>query len=91
MPAAAGAGPGSGVATTTADTATQSVSAGLATPEFTEVRELFDSFLSDDPGYSAQLCVYRRGTKVVDLGVVRVSRLATSRAPIPVPRGSPRS
>jgi len=31
------------------------------------VRELFDSFLSDDPGYSAQLSVYLRGTKVVDL------------------------
>lgn len=72
MPAAAGAAPGWGTATGSADTgavgtSAPSVSAGLATPEFAEVRELFDSFLSDDPGYSAQLSVYCRGTKVVDL------------------------
>ena len=72
MPAAAGAAPGWGTSTPSTDTGpmhtpAQSLSAGLATPEFAGVRELFDSFLSDDPGYSAQLSVYRRGTKVVDL------------------------
>ncbi|CAH0152489.1 hypothetical protein SRABI26_00745 [Arthrobacter sp. Bi26] len=72
MPAAAGAEPGWGTAsgaveTGAVDTSARTVSTGLATPEFAEVRELFDSFLSDDAGYSAQLSVYRRGTKVVDL------------------------
>jgi CubicO group peptidase (beta-lactamase class C family) len=43
------------------------LSAGFASREFTEVRELFDSFLSEDQDYSAQLSVYHRGTKVVDL------------------------
>ncbi|RKR30315.1 serine hydrolase domain-containing protein [Arthrobacter oryzae] len=45
----------------------QSLSAGFAAEEFTEVRELFDSFLSEDRDYSAQLSVYRDGTNVVDL------------------------
>lgn len=45
----------------------QHLSTGFATREFTEVRELFDSFLSEDQDYSAQLSVYHQGTKVVDL------------------------
>lgn len=45
----------------------QSLAAGFATEEFTEVRELFDSFLYEDRSYSAQLSVYRHGAKVVDL------------------------
>jgi CubicO group peptidase (beta-lactamase class C family) len=45
----------------------QSDSAGFATREFAEVRELFDSFVAEDQDYSAQLSVYRLGTKVVDL------------------------
>lgn len=42
-------------------------SAGMAAPEFTEVRELFDTLLAEDPEYSAQLAVYRAGSKVLDL------------------------
>ena len=42
-------------------------SVGTAAPEFRAVRELFDSFLAQDPEYSAQLAVYRAGTKVLDL------------------------
>ena len=45
----------------------QYLSAGFATGEFAGVRELFDSFLSEDQDYSAQLAVYHLGTKVVDL------------------------
>lgn len=45
----------------------QHLSAGFATREFTEVRELFDSFLSEDQDYSAQLSVYHQGIKVMDL------------------------
>ncbi|WP_104091058.1 serine hydrolase domain-containing protein [Arthrobacter sp. GMC3] len=40
---------------------------GLATPQFAPVRELFDSMLDADPGYSAQLAVYVGGEKVLDL------------------------
>ena len=40
---------------------------GTAAPEFTPVRELFETFLAEDPEYSAQLAVYRAGTKVLDL------------------------
>jgi CubicO group peptidase (beta-lactamase class C family) len=40
---------------------------GRATAGFAAVRELFDSFLAEDPEYSAQLAVYRDGVKVVDL------------------------
>ena len=43
------------------------VSQGLATEKFAGVRELFDSMLDADPGYSAQLAVYHQGAKVVDL------------------------
>ncbi|WP_427131732.1 serine hydrolase domain-containing protein [Pseudarthrobacter sp. S9] len=42
-------------------------SAGFAAPEFAAVRELFDSFLAGDPGYSAQLAVYRDGVRVLKL------------------------
>lgn len=42
-------------------------SQGIASEEFAAVRELFDSMLDADPRYSAQLAVYRDGTKVVDL------------------------
>ncbi|QYF90262.1 serine hydrolase domain-containing protein [Arthrobacter sp. PAMC25284] len=43
------------------------LSAGFTAPEFVGVRELFDSFLVEDPHYSAQLAVYRDGDKVLDL------------------------
>ena len=43
------------------------LSAGTAAQEFRAVRALFDTFLAQDPGYSAQLAVYRHGTKVLDL------------------------
>ncbi|WP_343318929.1 serine hydrolase domain-containing protein [Arthrobacter sp. TMP15] len=42
-------------------------SQGLATEQFAGVRELFDSMLDADPGYSAQLAVYFNGAKVVEL------------------------
>ena len=42
-------------------------STGLAATDFAGVRELFDSFLAEDPDYSAQLAVYRGGAKVLDL------------------------
>lgn len=41
--------------------------AGFAAPEFGAVRALFDSMLAADAGYSAQLAVYHRGRKVLDL------------------------
>ena len=44
-----------------------SLSVGTADPEFAAVRELFDTFLAQDPGFSAQLAVYRGGAKVLDL------------------------
>ena len=43
------------------------LSSGFAAPEYQAVRDLFDSFLRDDPQYSAQLAAYRSGTKVLDL------------------------
>ncbi|WP_235347365.1 serine hydrolase domain-containing protein [Arthrobacter sp. SPG23] len=43
------------------------LSSGFAVPEFQAVRDLFESFLGNDPQYSAQVSVYRAGTKVVDL------------------------
>lgn len=43
------------------------LSSGFAAPEYQTVRALFDSFLGDDPEYSAQVAVYLAGTKVVDL------------------------
>lgn len=43
------------------------LSSGFAEPEYQAVRALFDSFLGDDPEYSAQLTVYQTGFKVVDL------------------------
>lgn len=42
-------------------------SRGIVAEAFAPVRELFDSMLHADPGYSAQLAVYRNGSKVVDL------------------------
>lgn len=39
----------------------------FAAEQFASVRELFDSMLDADPGYSAQLTVYRHGEKVVEL------------------------
>ncbi|MDJ0311957.1 serine hydrolase domain-containing protein [Arthrobacter sp. H35-D1] len=42
-------------------------SQSFATEKFTGVRDLFDSMLDADPGYSAQLAVYHRGAKVVGL------------------------
>ncbi|MDQ6752437.1 MAG: beta-lactamase family protein [Actinomycetota bacterium] len=41
--------------------------AGFAAPDFDAVRELFDSMLDADAGYSAQLAVYHQGRKVLDL------------------------
>ncbi|MET3922240.1 hypothetical protein ABIB26_003199 [Arthrobacter sp. UYEF20] len=46
---------------------TTSLSAGFATADFSAVRALFDSFLAEDPDYSAQLAVYRDGAKVLEL------------------------
>jgi CubicO group peptidase (beta-lactamase class C family) len=43
------------------------VSTGFAAPEYQGVRAHFDSFLGDDPEYSAQLAVYQSGNKVLDL------------------------
>jgi CubicO group peptidase (beta-lactamase class C family) len=43
------------------------LSSGFAAPGFQAVRALFDSFLGEDPEYSAQVAVYSAGTKVVDL------------------------
>jgi CubicO group peptidase (beta-lactamase class C family) len=43
------------------------LSTGFAAPEYQGVRALFDSFLEDDPGYSAQLAVYQAGSKMLDL------------------------
>ena len=63
----------------------------LPPPVSTGVRELFDAFLSEDPGYSAQLSVYHHGTQVLDLCGGPGFAPATSRAPTPVPRESPPS
>ncbi|WP_425865053.1 serine hydrolase domain-containing protein [Arthrobacter sp. TWP1-1] len=52
---------------TTSQQPAAGASKGSATEEFAAVRELFDSMLDADPRYSAQLAVYRDGTKVVDL------------------------
>ena len=43
------------------------LSSGFAAPEYHAVRALFESFLGDDPEYSAQLAVYQSGSKVLDL------------------------
>lgn len=43
------------------------ISDGRVEPEFEEVLNLFESFLEEDSQYSAQLCVYVQGRKVVDL------------------------
>jgi CubicO group peptidase (beta-lactamase class C family) len=43
------------------------LSSGFAAPEFQAVRDLFDSFLGEDPEYSAQVAIYIAGTKVVNL------------------------
>lgn len=43
------------------------ISQGFTTDTFAGVRELFDSMLDADPGYSAQLSVYHQGAKVVEL------------------------
>jgi CubicO group peptidase (beta-lactamase class C family) len=40
---------------------------GFAAPGYESVRELFESFLADDPHYSAQLAAYRNGRQVVGL------------------------
>ena len=42
-------------------------SAGVVAPGFEPVRAAFDAQLAATPGHIAQLCVYRRGTPVVDL------------------------
>ncbi|MDQ0756461.1 serine hydrolase domain-containing protein [Arthrobacter sp. B3I4] len=49
------------------DTPAPALSVGTAAPEFETVRNLFDSFLAQDRQYSAQLAVYRNGSKVLDL------------------------
>ncbi len=43
------------------------LSVGTAAPAFDDVRKLFDTFLAQDRQYSAQLAVYRHGSKVLDL------------------------
>ncbi|MGO4384074.1 serine hydrolase domain-containing protein [Specibacter sp. RAF43] len=40
---------------------------GFAAAPFASVRACFDAMLDADPGYGAQLAVYRDGTKVLDL------------------------
>jgi CubicO group peptidase (beta-lactamase class C family) len=42
-------------------------SSGDVTPEFAPVRDLLDTYLAADPGYSAQLCVLAGNATVVDL------------------------
>lgn len=43
------------------------LSGGIVDPEFGGVLDLFESFLAEDPLYSAQVSVYLQGRKVVDL------------------------
>lgn len=43
------------------------LSQGFAAPQYSRVRALFDSFLHEDPQYSAQVTLYHRGAKVADL------------------------
>lgn len=43
------------------------LSSGVAAPEYQAVRDLFESFLLDDPQYSAQVSVYHSGTRVLQL------------------------
>ncbi|POH60949.1 serine hydrolase domain-containing protein [Arthrobacter glacialis] len=52
---------------TSLEQSTTTASHGLASEQFAPVRELFDSMLSADPGYSAQLSVYLNGSQVVGL------------------------
>lgn len=40
---------------------------GFAAPGYEAVQALFETFLADDPEYSAQVAAYRDGEKVVDL------------------------
>jgi CubicO group peptidase (beta-lactamase class C family) len=42
-------------------------SQGFVAPGFENVLDLFESFLADDPQYSAQLAAYRNGSQVVGL------------------------
>lgn len=42
-------------------------SRGTVLPEFTAVQELFNTFLANDPDYSAQVAVYHNGQRVVHL------------------------
>jgi CubicO group peptidase (beta-lactamase class C family) len=42
-------------------------STGFVNQEFARVRAAFDAFLESDEGYSAQLCIYLGGERVVDL------------------------
>lgn len=42
-------------------------SRGTALPEFSAVQELFESFLAEDPDYSAQVAVYHHGRRVAHL------------------------
>jgi CubicO group peptidase (beta-lactamase class C family) len=44
------------------------ISRGFAAPGFEGVLDLFESFLSDDERYSAQVAAYHHGANVVDLG-----------------------
>lgn len=43
------------------------LSSGFAAPEFEAVRDLFESFLAEDPQYSAQVAVYQSGANVLQL------------------------
>ncbi|KQQ98722.1 serine hydrolase [Arthrobacter sp. Leaf141] len=43
------------------------ISSGFAAPGYESVRDLFDSFLAADPGYSAQVAAYHHGKVVVRL------------------------
>jgi CubicO group peptidase (beta-lactamase class C family) len=43
------------------------ISHGFAAPGYEDVLDLFQSFMDDDPLYSAQVAAYRNGIKVLDL------------------------
>jgi CubicO group peptidase (beta-lactamase class C family) len=49
------------------DMGAQAGARGEVGHRFERVRALFESYLAEDPSFSAQLCVYRGGDRVVDL------------------------
>jgi CubicO group peptidase (beta-lactamase class C family) len=57
----------SAAAAVAAEAADSAASTGLCADAFRGVRDLFDSLLAADPAYGAQLALYHRGRKVIDL------------------------